>query len=140
MALQFFTARSEKTLAVLPFLDLTLVWNRGVSYGFLADGGSSTPFFLIAFSIMIVLFLLWLLRTEAYPPLRFAYALIIAGAIGNIVDRSIYLAVIDFISLHAFGYYWYVFNIADIWITIGGVIIFFYGIWRPSEEKPDDYS
>jgi signal peptidase II len=53
-----------------------------------------------------------------------AYGLIIGGAVGNLVDRLLHGAVVDFISFHAAGYYWYVFNIADIWITFGvGLLI-----------------
>jgi signal peptidase II len=121
-------------IAILPFMDFVLVWNSGISYGFLADHSQVARFGLITLSLLIVGFLLSLLRRELHPWLRFGYALIIGGALGNVIDRVIHGAVVDFISLHGFGYYWYVFNLADIWITMGGGLIVWLSV-KPSKTE-----
>ena len=67
--------------------------------------------------------------TTPGPLTRLGYALIIGGALGNLADRIIHGAVVDFVSLHYAGYYWYVFNLADIWISLG-VVLLIWGFWR----------
>lgn len=121
--LMAFDGVEMSSVAVLPFLDFTLIWNSGISYGLLSDQSQLARFGLIGLSICIIGFLIYLLRSEHHPWLRVGYALIIGGAIGNVIDRVIHGAVVDFISLHGFGYYWYVFNLADIWITLGGAVV-----------------
>ncbi len=121
-------------VAILPFLDFVLVWNTGISYGLLADHSQLVRVGLITLSLLIIGFLLFLAYREPHPWLRFAYALIIGGALGNVIDRVIHGAVVDFISLHGFGYYWYVFNIADIWITMGGVVVVWLSV-KPSKTE-----
>jgi signal peptidase II len=110
-------------LTVTPFMDFVLVWNSGVSYGFFGGSGDTGRLAIIALSVIIcVVLLVMLVRTDSRYYAT-GLALILGGAVGNILDRVIYGAVIDFISLHAAGYYWYVFNVADVWITIGVVLV-----------------
>jgi len=110
-------------LTVTPFMDFVLIWNTGVSYGFFGGNGNAGRLAIIALSLIIcVVLLVMMVRTNS----RYygvGLALILGGAVGNILDRMIYGGVIDFISLHAAGYYWYVFNIADVWITLGVVSV-----------------
>jgi signal peptidase II len=102
-----------------PFFDLVLVWNQGVSYGLLEQRSALGRWALILFAFAAAAGLVvWLART----PSRLAAAgigLIIGGALGNAVDRVVYGAVADFFSFHAFGYQWYIFNIADSAIVAG---------------------
>lgn len=112
-------------IPVLPFLDAALVWNKGVSYGFLQAGSTMASLALIAMSLVITGIMAYFLWHESARWARFAYALIISGAMGNVIDRALHGAVIDFISPHAFGYHWYVFNVADIWISCGAALLIF---------------
>jgi signal peptidase II len=112
-------AKGVVTLA--PFFDLVLVWNRGVSYGLFPQESSLGRWALILFAIAATLALaVWLARVVTPLP-AVAIGLVIGGALGNAIDRILYGAVADFFSLHAFGYQWYVFNIADAAIVAGVV-------------------
>lgn len=110
-------------IEVLPFWDFVLVWNRGVSFG-LFGGGGVPPLALAAVTAAIALGVaVWLARATSWWTVV-AAGLVLGGAVGNIIDRLIYGAVVDFIDWHAYGYHWPVFNIADAGITLGvGVLI-----------------
>jgi signal peptidase II len=109
------------TVTLTPFFDLVLVWNQGVSYGLLAQRTELGRWGLIVFAFAAAIALIvWLARITS-PLAAAAVGLIIGGAVGNAVDRIVYGAVADFFSLHAFGFEWYVFNIADTAIVAGVV-------------------
>ena len=105
------------------YLDFILVFNTGISYGLFSGGGDFQKWILISLSILIIIFLLSLIRNESTILSKLSISFIIGGALGNVLDRFIYGAVVDFISLHAKGFSWYIFNIADMFIVIG-VILF----------------
>lgn len=112
-------------IAVTPFFDVMLVWNRGVSYGLFQQEGSVGPWVLVVLSLAAAIGLgIWLSRVNTRL-MAVAIGLIIGGALGNAVDRAAYGAVLDFAHLHAFGYSWYVFNIADAAIVAGVVGILY---------------
>lgn len=111
---------------VTPFMDLTMAWNKGVSYGLFAQDSDLGRWFLISFSIVSMIgFFIWLANAIC-PVLALGIGLIIGGAAGNALDRVIYEAVADFVLLHAFGYNWYIFNIADVAIVLGAVLLFYH--------------
>ena len=112
---------------VLPFWDMTFIWNRGVSYGLLDTASDMGRWLLVGLTISIIGLLIWWLHKAQNRTEQLAFGLIIGGALGNLVDRILYGAVVDFISLHMAGYYWYVFNIADIWISFGVVMLLVVG-------------
>ena len=108
---------------ILPFFDVVMVWNKGISYGLFQ---AETPFhrwILVAFAVGVTGFLIWWLRGIQDLRLAQAVGLIIGGALGNVIDRAFYCAVADFFLLHGFGYEWYVFNIADTAVVLGVVIM-----------------
>lgn len=105
------------------YLDFILVFNTGISYGLFSGGGDFQKWILISLSILIIIFLLSLIRNESTILSKLSISLIIGGALGNVLDRFTYGAVVDFISLHAKGFSWYIFNIADMFIVLG-VILF----------------
>jgi signal peptidase II len=117
-----------------PFADFVLAMNRGISYGLFPQDGELGRWFL--FSIKIgasVLFFFWLRRAGS-KIVAVALGLLIGGAVGNALDRAIQGAVVDFVSLHAFGFRWYVFNLADTAI-VAGVIGLLYDALRPNALK-----
>ena len=105
-------------VAVMPFLDLVYVKNLGISYGVgagtLGQPGLALFAMLAAFAMTV-----WLARSPNNWVMAASIGLIVGGAVGNAIDRILLGGVADFFSLHAFGFYWYVFNIADIAIVAG---------------------
>ena len=114
-----------------------MVWNPGVSYGLFPASGRLGTFLLIGLSVVAVAVLSWLLWRATSRSLAIGYGLIIGGALGNnLVDRVIYGKVADFFHFYGFGYDWYVFNIADLAITLGAVAII-YDVVKP--ETPPEH-
>ncbi|HEU6441216.1 MAG TPA: signal peptidase II [Microvirga sp.] len=102
-----------------PFINLIVVWNRGISYGLFQQDGDLGRWILIVVSILAAIGLsVWIRRTEA-KLLATSLGLIVGGAIGNVIDRLAYGAVFDFIQFHIGDWSWYVFNVADAAIVAG---------------------
>jgi signal peptidase II len=102
-----------------PFADFVVVWNRGVSYGLFQQEGGIGRWLLVALSLAAALGLgIWMRRATSRL-LGIALGLIVGGALGNAIDRAAYGAVFDFVHLHAGGWSWYVFNVADAAIVAG---------------------
>jgi signal peptidase II len=121
------------SVPVLPFFNLVMVWNPGISYGLFPASGLGTAV-LIGLSVVAVAVLGWLLWRSTSRSLAIGYGLIIGGALGNnLVDRLVYGKVADFFHFYGFGYDWYVFNIADLAITLGAVAIL-YDVLKPPLE------
>ena len=110
---------SKGTVEITPFLNLVMLWNPGISYGLLQQDGLWGRSVLIVFALIAVIVMIyWSAQSESACAAA-ALGSIIGGALGNVVDRLIYGAVADFFSFHAFGFYWYIFNIADVAIVAG---------------------
>jgi len=110
---------AKQKVTLTPFFDLILVWNKGISYGLLPQDGALGRLALIGFAVVATIALvLWLARVTTTLT-AVSIGLIIGGAVGNAIDRAVYGAVADFFALHAFGFDWYVFNIADVAIVAG---------------------
>lgn len=112
------------TVRVLPVLNFTMVWNHGVTFGLFGGLGRLGPILLTAVAILVVgLLVVWMGRTRS-APVAAALGAISGGAVGNVIDRLRFGAVVDFIHAHAFGWSWYVFNVADASIVCGvGVLM-----------------
>ena len=127
-------------VAVLPFLDLVFVKNTGISYSLFDQSTYAGQLLLAAFAVVASLALwVWLSRSAESRLMAASLGLIIGGALGNALDRALIGGVADFFSAHAFGFYWYVFNIADVAI-VAGVVGLLYDSLRPSRidaAKPD---
>lgn len=107
-------------VVVTSFLDLVYVKNTGISYSLLDQDSYAGQLALAAFGAVATLALwIWLARGATNRLMAISIGLIMGGAIGNAIDRVRLGGVADFISLHAFGFYWYVFNIADVAIVAG---------------------
>ena len=110
---------------VLPFLNWTLVFNAGAAFSFLSDAGGWQRWLFTALALGVsALLVYWLRQTPRTQRLvGLAYALILAGAIGNVIDRIRYGHVVDFIDVHWAGWHFPAFNIADAAITLGAVAL-----------------
>ena len=115
----------EVDFYIFSFLNIYLVWNSGIGFGlFSADPNLFYHF--ITFLIIVINFILIYLLIKSSTKKSFLFAIILGGSLGNMYDRLYYFAVPDFIDLHLGDFHWFIFNVADIFITIGiiGLIIF----------------
>jgi signal peptidase II len=116
--------RHGDSIAMTGFFNLVLVFNKGAAFSFLASApGWQTPLLagIAVIAILIVGWMLW--RHPGRTLLNLGLALILAGAIGNLIDRVAYGHVVDFLDFHAFGWHWPAFNVADSAITVGAGIL-----------------
>ena len=116
---------------VVPFADLVLVFNAGAAFSFLADASGWQRGFFIAVALGAVALILYLLRRHPDERLFGAgLGLILGGAVGNLWDRVVLGHVVDFVLLHAAGYHFPAFNVADSAITVGAGLLILDGLWR----------
>jgi len=110
-------------IELLPFLALVKVWNRGVAFGLFSSADAANLIFALAtaFALVVVLYLSRRVGTFA----KLGYSLIFGGGLANLVDRVVFGGVLDFIDLHVGGLHWPAFNIADLAITIGVIVLVF---------------
>ncbi len=112
-----------QSIRLTSFFNLILVYNQGAAFSFLASQTGWQRYFFAAVSVAAIVFIVYLLRRNAHQKLFcLSLALILGGAVGNLIDRSLYGHVIDFLDVHAFGWHWPTFNIADCGITVGAVL------------------
>ena len=120
---------SEKdSVSVLPFLNLTMVRNRGITFGLFTQDSLWGQWLLVCIALSIIVVLCFWLHRAENTTTGIAIGTIIGGALGNITDRIRFNAVTDFIHLHAFGKSWYIFNVADAAIVCGVAVLMLNGI------------
>lgn len=113
----------HEPVALLPFLNLTLVFNKGAAFGFLSSASGWQNVFFIIVALVACGVILTLLRQTRERLFAVALVLVLGGAIGNLVDRLIYGYVIDFVDVYYQSWHWPAFNIADSAITIGALLL-----------------
>ena len=109
---------SERTHYINKYVNLDLIWNIGIGFGFLSTD-SSLFYNLVSIAVGIVILFLLYVFAQSEQIDKIIYTIIIGGALGNFFDRLTYKAVPDFIDLHYNNFHWFTFNVADIFITIG---------------------
>lgn len=117
------TFETGQGLTVTPFFNLVLVWNRGVSFGMFNSGGAFAPWLLSGLALAVVVGLTAWLRSTEQRLTAFGLGLVIGGALGNVVDRVRFGAVVDFLDFHLAGYHWPAFNVADAGICVGAALM-----------------
>ena len=141
----FFTDRLSKIYAIKhlmnndgysvnDFLNFDLVWNTGIGFGLFSVEANIT-YHLISLLIFIVIIFLFYLITKAKFTDKILFSMIVGGAIGNLYDRLVYFAVPDFIDFHINQFHWFTFNIADIFISIGIILIIIKDLSLSKNEK-----
>jgi signal peptidase II len=109
---------------VLPFLNWLLLFNPGAAFSFLAQGTGWQRWFFTIIGLAASAYIIWLLRkSQGEKLLCLALSLILGGALGNVIDRIMYGAVVDFIDLHYANWHWPAFNLADSAICLGAALI-----------------
>lgn len=123
-----------EVVPVLPFFDYVLVWNTGISYGLL--GGMAPEVLLVIMAIAMIALAVWWWKDDSLLT-RLGIALAIGGALSNAVDRVVYTAVADFFHFYAGTWSFYIFNIADIAISLGVALLIFDVFWpRKTKTNP----
>jgi signal peptidase II len=111
-------------IEVLPFFNITLAYNSGAAFSFLADAGGWQRWFFTAVAVVAsVVIVAWLLKLRGERMVALALALILGGAIGNLWDRLTLGHVVDFLDFHWAGYHFPAFNVADSAITVGAILL-----------------
>jgi len=134
--IKIFDIAQHQPVKLVQGFDLVMVWNYGISYGWFASHSQATRWILIVLSVAVaVLLWIWLARqTRAY--VAAAIGLVLGGALANATDRLLHGAVADFFHLYVAGFSWYVFNIADIAI-VAGVLVLMYDSFTHEEKQTD---
>ena len=100
------------------FLNISLIWNEGIAFGLLSVGKNNLYNLLTILILIIILFIVFLI-TKHDGIKKYLLLIILGGALGNVYDRIVYKAVPDFIDFHVGNFHWFIFNVADIFITFG---------------------
>ena len=109
------------------FLNISLIWNEGIAFGLFSFNNQNTYNILTILIILIILGILFMIiKSKSYE--RYALLMILGGALGNVFDRIIYKGVPDFIDFHIGDFHWFIFNVSDIFITIGVLLMIFFEI------------
>ena len=122
-------------ISVTSFLNFNLIWNEGIAFGLFSFDEKLYYNFLTIFICLITVIIIWLMfRSSGFEKL--SYIMIIGGSFGNIFDRIFYSAVPDFIDIHINNFHWFIFNVADIFITLGIICLISIEIF--SKKKIED--
>jgi len=137
--------REGQEMPVTSFFSLVLAYNTGAAFSFLAGAGGWQRWFFMTVSIVVSAAIVYMLsRKDNHPILSAALALVLGGALGNLYDRATLGHVVDFVQLHAAGYYWPAFNVADSAISVGVALLVWdsllgkggeAGIRKPEEDR-----
>ena len=128
---------TEIDLYIFPFLNFYLVWNTGIGFGLVSLEANAFYHALTAIIIIITFALIFFL-IKAKGMYAYLLSLIIGGASGNLFDRIYYYAVPDFIDFHIGRFHWFIFNVADIFITVGIIGIIFIELFNKEDFLKDD--
>jgi signal peptidase II len=104
------------------YLNITLVWNEGIAFG-LFSFDQNHLYNLLTLIISIIVFIVFIMMIKSYGLKKYSLIMIFGGALGNLYDRIFFKAVPDFIDFHISNFHWFIFNIADIFITVGVIFM-----------------
>tara|TARA_B100001057_G_scaffold428099_1_gene453315 strand:+ start:5109 stop:5585 length:477 start_codon:yes stop_codon:yes gene_type:complete len=124
LVVNYFNKLETSNISVFTFLDLSLVWNDGIAFGLFAFEHNFYYNLLTIIIVTITLFIFWMITK--YDGLdKISFTMIFGGSIGNIFDRILHSSVPDFIDIHINNFHWFIFNVADIFITLGVVLLIY---------------
>tara|TARA_Y100001935_G_scaffold120777_1_gene99921 strand:+ start:1123 stop:1611 length:489 start_codon:yes stop_codon:yes gene_type:complete len=131
-------AFGEYDVSVTSFLNLTLIWNEGIAFGLFSFDDKLYYNLLTIFIILVTTVIIWLMsKSRGFE--KYSFMMIIGGSFGNIFDRIFYSAVPDFIDIHINSFHWFIFNVADIFITLGILCLISIEIFGNKKFKNETY-
>ena len=116
------------------YLNISLIWNEGIAFG-LFTFDENKFYNILTITIIIIIFLIIVMVIKSYGLKKYLLLMILGGAIGNVFDRVVYKAVPDFIDFHVGNFHWFIFNIADIFITTGVIFMIILEFTGNNKEK-----
>ena len=120
--ISIFNLENNLEIKISSFINLNLIWNKGIAFGLFSYGEKFEYNLLTCLIIIIIAIVFWMIiKTKGYE--KFGFLMIPGGALGNIFDRLYYSAVPDFIDIYYKNFHWFVFNVADIFITVGVLML-----------------
>lgn len=122
-------------ISLTGFLAIVLVWNRGMSFGMFNVGDPVVPWILGAVTVAVAVGLVWWLARARRWLVVAGLGLVLGGALGNLIDRLLYGAVVDFVLLHAGRWHWPAFNLADSAITVGVIALLWDSLFGARESR-----
>lgn len=129
--------RLGQSIELTSFFNLVFVYNPGAAFSFLSDAGGWQRWFFVVLALAVSGWLTLLIRQHAVERLLpLAAALILGGALGNVIDRIRFGAVVDFVDVHAAGWHWPAFNVADSAISLGVALLIWQQLFHAEKEKP----
>ena len=131
--IKFFLSYQEPSYYLFPFLNLTLVWNSGMAFGLFESESNTYHIISAVIASVIIILIIWLYKSILLLE-KIALSIVIGGALGNLFDRIKYNAVPDFIDMHYRDFHWFVFNVSDIVITIGIILLLLSDILKKNEK------
>jgi signal peptidase II len=120
--ISIFNLENSLEIKISSFINLNLIWNKGIAFGLFSYGEKFEYNLLTGLIIIITVIVFWMIiKTKGLE--KFGFLMILGGALGNIFDRLYYSAVPDFIDIYYKNFHWFVFNVADIFITVGVLML-----------------
>ena len=116
------------------FLNIRLIWNEGIAFGLLSFN-DKIIYNLLTFIIFIIILIIFFMVLKSYGLKKYSLLMILGGALGNVYDRIFYGAVPDFIDFHVGNFHWFIFNVADIFITFGVIFMIIIEITGNNKNK-----
>ena len=116
------------------FLNIRLIWNEGIAFGLLSFN-DKIIYNLLTFIIFIIILIIFFMVLKSYGLKKYSLLMILGGALGNVYDRIFYGAVPDFIDFHIGNFHWFIFNVADIFITLGVIFMIIIEITGNNKNK-----
>ncbi len=114
------------------FLNFELIWNDGIAFGLLSFN-NETYYNLITLFIIIVTLIIFFVMTKSIGKEKYGFMMVFGGSLGNIFDRLYYSSVPDFIDIHFYNFHWFIFNVADIFITLGLFLLIYLELFSKKE-------
>ena len=122
---------------ITSYLNLYLIWNKGIAFGLLSFN-ENIIYNIITVLILIIIFTILIMVVKSKGFVKYSLVAVLAGALGNVFDRIYYSAVPDFIDFHINEFHWFIFNIADIFITLGVFCLIYVELFINKEIKKDE--
>ena len=128
---------STVDIYLTPFLNFYLIWNKGIAFGLLSFN-QTFIYNVITTIIIVILFVILVMICRSKGLKRYSLLFVFGGSIGNLFDRIYYSAVPDFIDFHISNFHWFIFNVADIFISLGIITLIFIEIFSNKKNKKID--